>query len=89
MSKLDKTFVMRCYPKEGIVRNTQDGVYLVNCVRRDQRMSGLAYYLNFGNNDGQEPDDFVDVSIDDYAWWENGGKGKSGCFCSIPLLLYY
>jgi hypothetical protein len=66
---------MRCYPKEGIVRNTQDGVYLVNRVRGNQRTSGLAYYVNFGNNDGQEPDDYVEVSNDDYMWWENGGQG--------------
>jgi hypothetical protein len=66
---------MRCYPREGIVRNTQDGVYLVNRIRGNQRASGVAYYANFGNNNGQEPDDYVEVSNDDYAWWENGGQG--------------
>jgi hypothetical protein len=75
---------MRCYPKEGIVRNTQDGVYLVNLARGNQRASGLAYYVNFGNNDGQEPDDYVEVENGDYTRWENGGQG-TGFFNPIPL----
>jgi hypothetical protein len=66
------------------VRNTQDGVYLVNRVRGNQRASGLAYYANFGNNDGQEPDDYVEVSNDDYTWWENGGEGTKSF---TPLFL--
>ncbi|KAF2001659.1 zincin [Amniculicola lignicola CBS 123094] len=78
LSNLDKTFVMRCYPRDGIVRNTQDGVYLVNRVRGNQRASGVAYYANFGNNNGQGPDDYVEVSNDDYAWWENGGQVTFG-----------
>jgi len=59
------------------VRNTQDGVYLVNRSRGNQRASGLAYYVHFGNNDGQEPDDYVEVSNGEYTWWENGGEGTS------------
>jgi len=76
LSNHDKTFVMRCYPRDGIVRNTQDGVYLVNSTRGDQRTSGLAYYVHFGNNDGQQPDDYVEVNGGDYTWWENGGQGN-------------
>lgn len=75
MSPLDKIFIMRCYPREGIVRNTQDGVYFVNCTRGDQRASGIAYYTHFGNNDGQTPDDYVIVNSGDFQWWENGGEG--------------
>jgi hypothetical protein len=76
---------MRCYPKEGIVRNTQDGVYLVNRARGNQRASGLAYYVNFGNNGGQEPDDYVEVSNGDYTWWENGGQGTQSSIL-FPIL---
>jgi hypothetical protein len=79
---------MRCYPKEGIVRNSQDGVYLVNRVRGNQRASGLAYYVNFGNNDGQEPEDYVEVSNDDYTWWENGGQGTH-FFTPLFLLPFF
>ncbi|KAH7305078.1 hypothetical protein BKA65DRAFT_415927 [Rhexocercosporidium sp. MPI-PUGE-AT-0058] len=74
LSNLDKTFIMRCYPKDGIQRNTQDGVYFVNCFRGDEKSSGLAYYSHFGNNDGQQPDDYVDVTHGDLTWWENGGS---------------
>jgi hypothetical protein len=76
LSNLDKTFIMRRYPREGIVRNTQDGIYLVNRVRGNQTASGIAYYQHFGNNDGQQPDDYVEVSNGGYTWWENGGEGN-------------
>jgi hypothetical protein len=67
---------MRCYPKEGIVRNTQDGVYLVNRARGGGRTaSGIAYYSHFGNNDGQQADDYAEVSNDGFTWWKNGGEG--------------
>ncbi len=84
LSNLDKVFVMRCYPKEGIQRTTQDGIYLVNRVRGNQRASGIAYYEHFGNNDGQQPDDYAEVDNGDFTWWENGGVGMS-CFPSSFL----
>jgi len=72
------------------VRNTQDGVYLVNRVRGNQRASGLAYYANFGNNDGQEPDEYVEVDNGDYVWWENGGQGTHlfTLFLLLPFFLF-
>ncbi|KAH8679674.1 hypothetical protein BGZ60DRAFT_427995 [Tricladium varicosporioides] len=79
LSNLDKTFIMRCYPKEGIVRNTQDGVYLVNRIKGgNQTASGIAYYSHFGNNDGQQADDYAEVSNNGYTWWENGGEVTFG-----------
>jgi hypothetical protein len=70
ISNLDKVFAMRLYPKEGIQRNTTDGVYFINRER-----NGIAYYARFGNNDGQQPDTYVEVSNGSFAWWENGGEG--------------
>ncbi|KAJ5051429.1 uncharacterized protein L3040_001208 [Drepanopeziza brunnea f. sp. 'multigermtubi'] len=74
LSSLDKTFIMRTYPKEGIVRTSQDGIYLVNCFRGEERSSGVAYYGRFGNNDGQEPDEWLEVTNGELNWWEDGGE---------------
>ena len=75
ISNLDKVFAMRLYPKEGIQRTTTDGVYFINRERNGQEASGIAYYSRFGNNDGQQPDTYVEVSNGSFAWWENGGEG--------------
>ncbi|KAF2742333.1 zincin [Sporormia fimetaria CBS 119925] len=78
MSWLDKLTVMRFYPREGIVRNTQDGIYLVNGTRGDERCSAVVYYYRFADNDGRVPDEFITVSNGDFAWWENGGEARFG-----------
>jgi hypothetical protein len=75
ISNLDKVFAMRLYPKEGIQRTTTDGVYFINRERNGLEASGIAYYSQFGNNDGQQPDTYIEVSNGSFAWWENGGEG--------------
>lgn len=75
ISDLDKVFAMRLYPKEGIQRTTTDGVYFINRERNGFEASGIAYYSKFGNNDGQQPDTYVEVSNGSFTWWENGGEG--------------
>jgi hypothetical protein len=75
ISNLDKVFAMRLYPKEGIQRTTTDGVYFINRERNGFEASGIAYYSQFGNNDGQQPDTYIEVSNGSFAWWENGGEG--------------
>jgi len=95
ISNLDKTFAMRLYPKEGIQRTTTDGVYLINRERNGFEASGIAYYSHFGNNDGQKPDEYVEVSNGSFAWWENGGEGTFLFFLRIilvpnmPFILFY
>ncbi|WXC44556.1 hypothetical protein QX201_004291 [Fusarium graminearum] len=74
ISDLDKVFAMRLYPKEGIQRTTTDGVYFINRERNGFEASGIAYYSKFGNNDGQQPDTYVEVSNGSFTWWENGGE---------------
>ncbi|KPA39745.1 peptidase m12 [Fusarium langsethiae] len=78
ISNLDKVFAMRLYPKEGIQRTTTDGVYFINRERNGFEASGIAYYSHFGNNDGQQPDTYVEVSNGSFAWWENGGEATFG-----------
>lgn len=85
ISNLDKTFAMRLYPKEGIQRTTTDGVYFINRERNGFEASGIAYYSQFGNNDGQQPDTYIEVSNGSFAWWENGGEGILPSF--LPFLL--
>lgn len=87
ISNLDKTFAMRLYPKEGIQRTTTDGVYFINRERNGFEASGIAYYSHFGNNDGQKPDEYVEVSNGSFAWWENGGEGTLLLF--LPILLLF
>lgn len=74
ISDLDKVFAMRLYPKDGIQRTTTDGVYFINRERNGFEASGIAYYSKFGNNDGQQPDTYVEVSNGSFTWWENGGE---------------
>jgi hypothetical protein len=85
ISNLDKVFAMRLYPKEGIQRTTTDGVYFINRERNGFEASGIAYYSQFGNNDGQQPDTYIEVSNGSFAWWENGGEGMLISF--LPFLL--
>lgn len=82
LSDQDKTFIMQRYPKTGIVRTTNDGVYLVNCFKGDQISSGIAYYSFLGNNDGQQPTAYIDVAKGKNITWEGTpGSGK----LSLPL----
>jgi hypothetical protein len=85
ISNLDKVFAMRLYPKDGIQRTTTDGVYFMNRERNGFEASGIAYYSRFGNNDGQQPDAYIEVSNGSFAWWENGGEGILLSF--LPFLL--
>ena len=87
ISNLDKTFAMRLYPKEGIQRTTTDGVYFINRERNGFEASGIAYYSHFGNNDGQKPDEYVEVSNGSFAWWENGGEGTLLLILTLMLFL--
>lgn len=74
---------MQRYPKTGIVRTTNDGIYLVNCFKGDQISSGIAYYSFLGNNDGQQPTAYIDVAKGNNILWEGTpGSGK----LSLPLL---
>jgi hypothetical protein len=54
-----------------------DGVYLVNSLRGEEKSSGLAYYKNMraGGNDGQLPDDYVDLVHGDLIKWEGHHEG--------------
>ncbi|KAK5113421.1 hypothetical protein LTR85_010849 [Meristemomyces frigidus] len=70
LSDNDKTFIMQCYPNAGIRRTTNDGVYLVNCFNGSQISSGVAYYSFVGNNDGQQPTAYVDVTNGSNVLWE-------------------
>ena len=56
----------------------QDGVYLVNSIRGTERSSGLAYYKNmqFGGNDGQQPDDYIDLFHGALIDWSAHHFGK-------------
>ncbi|KAF2468692.1 uncharacterized protein BDR25DRAFT_264511 [Lindgomyces ingoldianus] len=58
----------------------KDGVYLVNSIRGSERSSGLAYYKNmtFGGNDGQQPDDYVDIVHGELLNWEGQHSGTFG-----------
>lgn len=68
---------MQVYPRNGIQRNTSDGVYLVNCFKDGQISSGVAYYSFLGNNDGQLPTAYIDVTKGSFVHWEGGpGSGK-------------
>ncbi|KAH7350893.1 hypothetical protein BKA65DRAFT_246865 [Rhexocercosporidium sp. MPI-PUGE-AT-0058] len=78
LSDQDKTFIMQRYPKTGIVRTTNDGVYLVNCFKGDQISSGIAYYSFLGNNDGQQPTAYIDIAKGSNVTWE--GSLGSGTF---------
>ena len=60
------------------VPNT-DGHYFVNCKASDGTLSsGVAYYedLNPGQNVGQQPDAYVEVSHGNYYDWEKTGSGE-------------
>jgi hypothetical protein len=58
------------------IRSHPDGVYFVNCTRGSEVSSGLAYYkqLRDGGNDGQQPDDYVDVVHGSFTSWERSGS---------------
>ncbi|KAK5118447.1 hypothetical protein LTR62_002961 [Meristemomyces frigidus] len=77
LSGTDKTFIMQCYPHVGIRRTTNDGVYFVNCFKGNQVSSGIAYYSFLGNNDGQQPTAFINVTQGSNVVWEGTpGSGK-------------
>lgn len=78
LSDQDKKFIMQRYPKTGIVRTTNDGVYLVNCFKGNQISSGIAYYSFLGNNDGQQPTSYINVTQGSNVVWE--GTPGSGIF---------
>lgn len=78
----DKAFIMQCYPSVGLRRSTNDGVYLVNCFKGDQISSGIAYYAFLGNNDGQQPTAYIDVSKGRNTTWE--GTPGSGSYLPLP-----
>jgi hypothetical protein len=76
LSDQDKNFIMQRYPKGGIVR-TADGVYLVNCFKGNEISSGIAYYANLGNNDGQQPTSYINVTQGSNILWEGTpGSGE-------------
>jgi hypothetical protein len=55
-----------------------DGNYFVNCQKSDGTVSsGMAYYKNLvpGQNVGQQPDDYIDVTHGSYVTWESTGVG--------------
>lgn len=58
----------------------QDGVYLVNSIRGNEKSSGLAYYKNmrFGGNDGQQPDDYTDIVHGELLQWQGYHQGRFG-----------
>jgi hypothetical protein len=56
-----------------------DGNYFVNCQKLDGNVSsGMAYYKNLvpGQNIGQKPDDYLQVTHANYVQWEQPGVGK-------------
>lgn len=77
LSDQDKNFIMQRYPKGGIVRTTTDGVYLVNCFKGNKISSGIAYYANLSNNDGQQPTSYINVTQGSNVIWEGTpGSGE-------------
>jgi hypothetical protein len=50
---------------------SQDGVYLVNSYKDGHLpSSGFAWYRSLGNNDGQQPDAYIDIKTDGTVTWE-------------------
>ena len=69
---------MTCYPKNKPPGRTTDGVYLVNCFKGNERSSGIAWYKNLGNNDGKQPDAYIDTQKGGNTIWEGTpGSGKN------------
>lgn len=75
LSDEDKKFIMQCYPPNGPRRTTADGCYFVNCFKGSDRSSGIAWYKFLGNNDGHQPDAYIDVSKGSNIIWESSGSG--------------
>jgi hypothetical protein len=53
-----------------------DGVYLVNSSKNGQNTSGFAWYSHIGNNDGTQPDAYIDIDTTSCVTWE--GNSFSG-----------
>jgi len=65
------------------VRSHPDGVYFVDCKRgsgaNTEYASGIAYYRNVrdGGNNGQQPDDYIDIVKGQNYPWEKSSSGES------------